>query len=501
MIKKITSLLKERSERFDLFFITLSVIIFSLLRLPSVSEPYWYGDEGIYEVIGSALAHGRILYSQIWDNKPPVLYLIYALFAGDQFAAKLLSLIAGAGAIVVFYFIAKKLFEKQSSVIISTLFFIALFGTPFLEGNIANAENFMALPMLCAFYLLFVSTQNINKTLNILLAGFLLSIAFLTKIVAFFDFASFSFLIFGIELFDIFSFKKIKLLITSREVIEALRKEIFLVVSFLIPIFITIVYFLTNGALSDFFRATFSQNVGYVGYGNFFLFPMGLLIIKLILLASVILISYAFRKQLGKEGLIILVWLSFSLFNAFFSERPYTHYLLVVLPALSLFLGYIIEKRKLVIITVPLAFVILFLINSNFKYYTKVLPYYSNYSSFIMGKKSVIEYQNFFDRNTPRDYEISRFVKINTKPSDDIFLWSDSGQIYALTGKLPPGRYIVAYHITFYKNAIEETKEAIAKKNPRYIIQTKDSSEVGDFLDNYELKYKLDNAAIYEKQF
>ena len=81
-----------------------------------------------------------------------------------------------------------------------------------------------------------------------------------------------------------------------------------------------------------------------------------------------------------------------------------------------------------------------------------------------------------------------------------MFLWGDSAQIYSLSGKLPPGRYIVSYHVTFYPNAIVETKNAIDKVKPKYIVQTKYTPEIKNFLDNYDLKYKIDDTLVYERK-
>ncbi len=500
MIKSIEDFLDIHFNNIEVFFISIVVLFFSLFRLPSVSEPYWYGDEGIYEVVGSAIRNGRILYSQIWDNKPPILYLIYALFNGDQFYSKLASLIVGLLSVLVFFVIAKKIFSNIYSIFISTAFFALMFGLPIIEGNIANAENFMVLPTLIAFYLLFVN-RNKNSFLNISLAGVLLSLAFLTKIVAIFDLAAFSVATFGMRFFDKITFTKKDVVIEVKNLFKTFQQETVLLIAFIIPIILTSLYFFLNSAILDFFRATFSQNVGYVGYGNFFLFPMGLIFLKLFLLVIATLITFRFRKSLGKLGFVIFIWFFFSVFDAFFSARPYTHYLLVVLPAASLVLGYMIESKKHLMFTIPLILIILFFINHNFKFYTKIIPYYQNYFSFVTGGKNLVSYQTFFDHNTPRDYDIARFINLNTIKSQGIFLWSDSAQIYALTGKLPPGRYAVAYHITFYKNAVEETKKAIAQKNPRYIIQTKEGPEIASFLDGYDLRYKFSNSTIYERQF
>lgn len=116
-----------------------------------------------------------------------------------------------------------------------------------------------------------------------------------------------------------------------------------------------------------------------------------------------------------------------------------------------------------------------------------------------MDGKSVESYQSFFDRNTPRDYQLAHFITTKTKADENVFIWGDSGQIYALAGKLPPGRYIVAYHITFYKQAIEETQRAIEKSNPKYIIVMKKGNDVLPLLTSYSLKYQIEDAYIYEK--
>src|SRR6266403_2467878 len=102
----------EKIEKTKTFWYLLWISLgFFLLRFPSLFEPNWYGDEGIYQVIGRALNNGSMLYSQIWDNKPPLLYLTYAAFHGDQFVIRFASLFAGLSAIWVFYALTQNLFN------------------------------------------------------------------------------------------------------------------------------------------------------------------------------------------------------------------------------------------------------------------------------------------------------------------------------------------------------------------------------------------------------
>lgn len=488
-------------KKIEELFLGIVLSFFALLRFPSLFEPYWYGDEGVYQVIGMALRQGRILYREIWDNKPPILYLIYAIFNSDQFYVRLFSLIVGVASVLVFYLLTTKLFKNLSARFISTILFAVMFALPIFEGNIANAENFMLLPTIGAFYLI-VASQGKNRFIFTFIAGILLSVAFLTKIVAIFDMVALFITVFIFRFLEEMhpTLKNIRRL--SRDIINGFEQETILVIGFMTPIIVTILYFLSVEALPDFLRATFSQNVGYVGYGNFFLFPMGFLYLKLALLLFSILLIARYRKYLGESGILILVWLSFSTFNAFFSQRPYAHYLLVMLPSFSLFLGYILDNKKLLKITLPLLFLIVVLVLQVFRpNFKKITPsYYENFLSFISNKKSIEAYQAFFDKNTPRDYILASFIKSKTADPDYVYLWSDSPQIYVLSEKLPPGRYTVSYHVTFYPDATAETKKAIDETRAKYIIQTKQGPEILQFLDNYELKYKIDGANIYERK-
>src|SRR5258705_10240898 len=137
---------------------------------------------------------GTLLYQGIWDNKPPLLYLLYALFNGDQFSLRLMSLFVGLATTWIFFYLAQKLFNHTRTSIVVTSIFALLFATPFIEGNIANAENFMLFPIILAGIFIYQTLESTNKqqtTKYLIAAGLLLSVAFLFKIVAIFDLVAF----------------------------------------------------------------------------------------------------------------------------------------------------------------------------------------------------------------------------------------------------------------------------------------------------------------------
>src|SRR3989304_404584 len=198
----------------DWFVIVLSVVL--VLRIPSFFEPFSYGDEMIYLTLGEGMRQGLTLYKDIYDNKPPLLYLLAAL-AGNVFWFK---------AILAF---------------LTTL--------PLLEGHIANAEIFMLGPIIGAFLILF--TRKLNFA-NIFGAGALFGIATLFKVpVAF-------------ELPVIIVYWAITAGFKGGDLRIIFRRSLYLIAGFLAPIALTLVWFLFAGALKDYIQAAFLQNIGYL---------------------------------------------------------------------------------------------------------------------------------------------------------------------------------------------------------------------------------------------
>ncbi|MBI2026069.1 MAG: glycosyltransferase family 39 protein, partial [Candidatus Levybacteria bacterium] len=254
-------------------------MVFFFLRFPSLFEPYWYGDEGIYQTLGLGIDNGRLLYRDIFDNKPPFLYVLYGLFGSDQFMLRLASLIFGIFTLGLFFKLCKKLLENEKVAYIATSIFAIVFGLPLIEGNIANAENFMLLfNILAGFFV--VRSQDFENTRRykiLFLAGLILSISFLFKIVAVFDFMAFLTFLFFVN----FS-KNLKDILKPQNLITEIKNIFPFVLGFAIPIFLVSFYFLLNGAFPYFLKATFTNNISYVGYGNEFIIPQGFLILKIL---------------------------------------------------------------------------------------------------------------------------------------------------------------------------------------------------------------------------
>lgn len=456
-------------------------ILFFILRLPSLSEPYWYGDEGIYLAIGQALRHGLLLYQQIHDNKPPTLYLL-AVLSKSVFAFRLLLSLWMIPTIYFFHRLTKKFLPSRLSYL-STLLFLILTSIPLLEGNIANAEVFMLLPTILAF-LIFLNYK--KSPFSLLLSGLLLGFAFTIKIPVAFEF--------GLLCLWILLFHKSKI------------KNLFLIsVSFILPIFLYFIYFYFRGAALPFLYSSLLQNFGYLsswatGSQQSSLGSGGLFGRAAITFISLGIFYFCYsKKYLSKDLLFLLSWFSLALFGVLLSGRPYPHYLIQILPSLCLLLFTFSQARLLTFISFSVLVFSLF----HFKFYFyPVFRYYGNYYSYLFHQKSLADYRRFFAPDINDIYLIADKIKSLSSPSDYLYIWGDQAYLYPLSDRLPATKYIVAYHVLDFKGYDITIKELRAK-TPKLIIYFPQVDRPFPDLDNFISEYyflvdQIGQANIYQ---
>jgi len=390
--------------------ILLFLMIFTLaLKLPSLFEPDWYTDEAIYLTVGQSLQNGGKLYSDIADNKPPFIYKI-AQISGNIFNFKLILLFWSLVTVWIFY----RLCLQQKSQYAPFIFAILL-TSPFLEGNIANGEVFMLLPILLSLYIL-------NKTSHkqYLLAGFIAGFALLIKFTSLFDIAALSFLVY---------------LNT-----KSIKQTFSFLASASLPFLTTLFSFAISGNALSFIQNIFVKNTSYIsswytGNQNSGPFTPPLVFRMLSLTVSCLVFTRLYlSKLLSKHSFFLLVWFCLSLFSATLSGRPYYHYYIQIISPLVLFLFSlnIFAKSKLF----PLAICAFLLVS--------VHPYYKN---FLSGNNP-----DFFPKDTQTLYNISHVVATQTSSEKKLLVWSNDPQIYYLSGRLPAYKYFTQFMIQDWGN-------------------------------------------------
>jgi hypothetical protein len=458
----------------------------------------------IYLTLGEGIRKGVTLYSGLHDNKPPLLYITAAI-AGNLFWFK--AILAAWHAITVYLFwkladhlfpSGKKVPAKQRSnnkllIIASTVLF-ALFTTlPTLEGNIANAELFMIGPIIAAFYIL-LSKRKSPK--NLVISGVLFSIATLFKVPAAFDLAAIVFI----------------WLVTNKLTRKSL-KEIaintgYLVAGFLLPIFISLIWYFLKGAFSEYFIAAFLQNVGYLSSWRPedtrepFIVKNGPLLIRALVVTVGFILLFIKRKKLSKNFIFLTAWLLLTLFAVSLSERPYPHYMVQSIAPMSLLAGMIIAKKNMeqVLAIIPLSLAFLVPVYFNFWNYP-TLPYYAKFIKFASGQISRQEYLRTFGNHIPRNYDISRYIRESTNSNANIYVWGDTSMIYALSRRLPPIKYVADYHIRDFSSQ-KLVADQIKENMPEIIVIMPDSPAFPELnliiYNNYGLVEEFDGAKVFK---
>lgn len=469
------------------------LVVVLLLRVPSFFEPYYYGDEMVYLTLGQGVRQGQTLYKDLHDNKPPLLYLTAAA-AGNLFWFKAILAFWSIATIIVFYNLAKHLFEdNEKTQKISMIIFAALTTLPLLEGNTVNAELFMI------GFIILASLKLLRDKLTaktVFIAGVLFGLAALFKIPASFDLPAI--IAFWVITAD---FKKDW---------KDLIKNIFIVAAgFATPILLTMIWYYFSGALPEYIKAAFLQNVGYLSSfrpGDVqkpFLVRNAPMLIRALVVLSGALIVWFNKNKLSKRFILLTLWILFSLFAVTLSERPYPHYFVQVVAPLSLFFGMLFTEKSFeqVLAIIPLAVALFVPVYYKFYFYPTT-TYYARFINFATGRINRSTYFSQFSTNTNRNYQIADFIAMSSRTSDRVFMWDqDSAAVYALSKRLPPIKYTVPYHVNDYSNMADVAKQII-KLPPKFIILTAGNPYPqlsGLIRQNYILVQQIGDAQIYSR--
>ena len=475
----------------------LSIILFLalVLRVPSLFEPYWYGDEGIRLTVAQNWFSGGTLYKDVYDNAPPLLYLLFGAgktLLGIKILAAIWILAATFGIWLLAKEVAKKIAKGAVRYALAATFLFVLFtSTPLFEGNIANGEIFFILPTIFGMYLVLEKQREKSAQGFLFLAGLFFSLASLIKIPSVTDFFAACIFLLAFPQFSL----------------ENLRRKVFpIFLGFLGPWCITLIIFFFWGNLSQFLLAVFGYNFSYINYTNRLFIPQGLLLVKILFAILLSFLIWKKRKVLGQERSFIFLWLTFSFLGAFLAGRNYPHYLLQTTVPLALTLPFFLLSFSFVqtAISLTLAVLLFFLFSIGNFPRQRVLSYYQNFLAYILSRKDETSYLSWFDRKTPFLYTLASLIQAKTKPGECVFVYGDLPNFYPLAQRCPATFIVAAYHLNFGPDFRTKVLEQLMASPPHYIITLKNTpapfSDLFLFLKaSYRPWVSLEDATIWQK--
>ncbi len=450
------------SKKKAFLIVFLPVLIFILLRFPSLYESYWYGDEGIYAAVGSEVVSGKKLYTETWDHKPPLIFLIFAAADAVGWPAGLVLLKAlsiGFGVLTIFM-VNYLLKDKVNNLprFISLLFLSFFLGSTMLEGNVFNAEVIFIVFNLLGFLLL-------TRKKYFGLIGFLAYLSLMTKVPGAVEFG----LLFSSFLFIYYRQDGLK---------ETLERVVTFGLGFIIPLLSTLFYFYLQGGLTDFVYANIIFNVLYSVSANNTFNLLGLLPILFFSL-----FAYTKNRISGFFFLVVNLF-SFQFFSSLLSGKNYGHYYLQVLTGASLLIGLILEKakkklslhNKLIILIFFIPYLWALIKTGGIGYYAPFKQYYSSFfNGFVLGREK--SKGNFWWRTgdgVEKTKILSDYLNKNYLEYETIYIYTDKPWILALTDRKFSNKYVTWFHLGYRGQHLDEEMKNI--KNADLVVIDSDAS-------------------------
>lgn len=484
-------------KKHHLAFALILLIIF-LLRFPSLFEPFWYGDEGIFAAVARNLNLGGTLYQTAWDNKPPMIYLTYAaifkFFGVSMFWLHLTAAVVVLATAAAIYEIAQATIGERRALVASFIFGF-LTSLRLIEGNLALTEIFMILPITIA---MLIAIKRKFDLFSLFCAGLLIAVASLYKQVGAFEAAALGIYVFLTS--DFWAFVK---------------KGISLSIGFLIPYVVTFAYFYSKGLVSDYIFGAYTYYRIYLGESPKYAIFINISKIMPIVAACAYGFWKKFRLKKVEVSYLFILWAAFSLLGSYFSGRTYGHYLVQAAPAVSLLLAQIniSDRLKGAFTKARLAFVIafflpiLFLTRLIFADFISGGPlnqvkYWRNFVDLARGAKSLNAYNDFFDGNVNTIMAVGDAIRERGAVGENIYIWGDYPWLYAMVDAKNPSRYVTSFHVFGVPDGQEEVARQLEGSRPRYIIMSE--SSIGYFAElekllarSYTLEAKVETAQVY----
>jgi hypothetical protein len=179
---------EARRDFFIAFILALLLCFTCLARLHTFNEPL-ERDITTYAVIGHELAHGRALYSDLWDHKPPAIHITYALMelltGYNAFEIYFLWVFATMATMFGLFAAAKTLSGNAASGLWAAALWALVAADLPLQANQPNTEVFLNATIVWIF-VLFLGGLRFMSVRRAVVIGLLCGIASLFKQVALF---------------------------------------------------------------------------------------------------------------------------------------------------------------------------------------------------------------------------------------------------------------------------------------------------------------------------
>jgi len=430
-------------------------------------------DEGEYAYAGQLILQGIPPYAQVYNMKYPGIYAAYAVLLaifGQRIEGIRLGMIfVNAAAVILVFFLAKRLLGKLSA-LAAAVGFAILSQVAYLQGLFGNAEHFVILAVMGGLLLLLRSEKNDGK-LSLLAGSFLLGVAFVIKQHG--------------GIFAIFGFLYLVIRELGRRPLSAKRifqKGFLFILGAMLPFAIICLVFWRAGIFDKFWFWTFQYSRAYLTHRTWEMGwlllskHVGLIIKSAIfpwILAGVGLLGLLLNKRLSGQRWFIVGFLIFSFLSICPGLYFRPHYFILLLPATALLIGIcirtlyeiILSQRKPIIAGLAVSILIV-----GMAAYTA----YQQRDFFFKLSPAMVSRMTYGINPFLESVEIARYIKNNTSENDRIAVVGSEPQIYFYSYRRSATGYIYTYPLMELHDLAPKMQEEmigeIEAAKPKYMV-------------------------------
>jgi hypothetical protein len=411
-----------------------------LIRLPSLTEPRWYFDEGVFTTVAWAASKGLPLYARAYDLQPPGIYWLYeGIIALGAREHHLVTQIVGglfvAATAVLTFVISMRFMPLRPAALAGALTGFVL-SIPTLDGDLLNVE-IAALP----FFLASLRLAFSRRWPLIFAAGVLVGVAVVMRPS------------FAVDSFALL----IPLLSNGRKVVRLVVAGAGAAATLIAALLALWV----EGSLPAYVNTVLPSDHTYALSGNGGTFvPMFLRLAVLGVISVICLV-----RAKSERGRLLAVWLPASLAGSSLTPLEYTHFFHEAAPVLAFAIAlrvagfrwrwHLAPQAALALVIFAEAVLILpsqqtavmesrtpqIPLRHNFAYWD--LPaYYGNWLAFVSGARTKNQYDQWFNEVGQQDAETVLLQHLATSSSDRLLVLGGRPWLYVESGLLPATRYI-----------------------------------------------------------
>ncbi|MFP3870212.1 MAG: ArnT family glycosyltransferase [Syntrophobacteria bacterium] len=502
--------LETRREVLSPWLITAAIMALAfLLRVPFWGQPFEM-DEGLHAYMGWGWLQGMIPFRDMYNSKPPLVYLLHSLlFLVVEPTALNVKIFASFYAMITtlaVFALGRRVGGTRTGWASALLF--ALFSCgPRIQGGGVNCEVFMLLPYTLAAYCLIRGLEQEGQH-QAFFFGLATGVAASIKQVA------------GVNLIWFCLYLPVR---RNYGVSWMARHLLAAAAGFALPWLAFALYFALTGTLGKFFFWMVPANLAYVGEGY-----SGLEVLRcfyyqstsvlaengLLWVLAVFAILRRARQAGEKAGAeiagprprvvrLLAAWLGCSFVGVALGGRFFAHYYLQLVPPLAV-LGAIglmtlaqeISSLRLRLARRPLSLVLAAALAGTAFWGIKTdIPYYLHYTP---------EQVSLHQYHTPRfavTRYLGRYLHRRTCPEDLVYVWAVDPEINFYALRRSPSPFLIQVDLDSWPwDARGEIIRALRQQPPRYIVVLEPLSGFVELRDHivsdYEEEHNLELATL-----